>query len=136
MHVHAVSTRLVLVINISVLNFILFVGLSIKEGDRFLCDAILALEDELGTEWFKLGLCLDVDIGVLYRSKHSTSTLNDCRNGTRDMLIAWKQQFDKEATWDKIVAALREIKFNELAQKVEEQFIHSTIIVPSRCVEC
>ena len=110
-------------------------GMSIKEGDRFLCDAILALEDELGTEWFKLGLCLDVDIGVLYRSKRSTLTLNDCRNGTRDMLIAWKQQFDKEATWEKIVAALREIKFNELAQKVEEQFIHSTKVL-SRCVEC
>ena len=122
-------------VDTSVINFI--AGLNTKDGDRFLCDAILALEDELGTEWFKLGLCLDVDIGVLYRSKCSISTLNDCRNGTRDMLIAWKQQFDKEATWDKIVAALREIKFNELAQKVEEQFIHSTK-VPStcRCVEC
>ena len=45
------------------------------------------------------------------------------------MLIAWKQQFDKEATWDKIVAALREIKFNQLAQKVEEKFIHQQVPV-------
>ena len=100
-------------------------GMSIIEGDRFsVRDATLVLEDELGTEWFKLGLCLGVDIGDLHRYQHSTSTLNDCRNGTRDMLTAWKQKFGREANWDKIVTALREIKFNELAQKVEEQFIH------------
>ena len=39
---------------------------------------------------------------------------------------AWTDKFGREATWDKIVAALKEIKNNALAQHVKEQYIQPT----------
>lgn len=39
------------------------------------------------------------------------------------MLINWKDTFDSEATWEKIVVALGKIGNKALAQEVEKQFV-------------
>ena len=45
------------------------------------------------------------------------------RISTRQLLTAWTDKFGREATWDKIVAALKKINNNALAQYVKEQYI-------------
>ena len=42
------------------------------------------------------------------------------------MLTAWTDKFDREATWYKIVAALRKIGNNALAEQMEEKCIQPT----------
>ena len=84
---------------------------------------MLVLQDDLGTDWFTFGLHLDVDVRVLNRLNRSYLTHVDYRNSTREMLTAWTDKFGREATWDKIVAALRKVDHNALAQQVEEQYI-------------
>ena len=87
---------------------------------------MLALQDHVGTDWFTFGLYLGVDVHVLNRLNTSYLTHVDYRNSTREMLTAWTDKFDREATWDKIVAALRKIGNNALARKVEERYIRPT----------
>ena len=41
----------------------------------------------------------------------------------RQMLTKWKNKFDREATWSRIVYALKKTKNNSLAQEVEERFM-------------
>ena len=41
------------------------------------------------------------------------------------MLTKWKDKFGKEATWDKIVIALREIGQNALAHDLEAKHLQS-----------
>ena len=83
---------------------------------------MLALQDHV-EDWFTFGLHLGVYVHVLNRLNRSYLTHVDYRNSTREMLTAWTDQFDREATWDKIVAALRKIGNNRLAQRVEKQYI-------------
>lgn len=45
----------------------------------------------------------------------------DERTCVRQMLTKWKDTSDSEATWEKIVIALRKIGNNVLAKEVEEQ---------------
>ena len=85
---------------------------------------MLALQDDVGTDWFTFGLHLGVDVCVLNRLERSYLTHVDFRISTREMLTAWTHKFDREATWDKIVAALKNIKNNALAKRVEKQYIH------------
>ena len=87
---------------------------------------MLVLQDDLGTDWFTLGLHLGVDVHVLNRLNRPYLTHVDYRNTTREMLTAWTDKFGREATWYKIVAALRKIGNNALARHVEEQYIHPT----------
>ena len=63
---------------------------------------------------------------MLNRINRSYLTHIDNHNGIREMLTAWTDKFDREATWDKIVAALRKIGENSLARQVEEQYIQQT----------
>lgn len=39
------------------------------------------------------------------------------------MLTIWKDKFDREATWEKIVIALRKTGNKQLAREMEEQFV-------------
>ena len=87
---------------------------------------MLVLQNDLGTDWFTFGLHLDVDVHVLNRLNRSYLTHVDYRNSIREMLTAWTHKFGREATWDKIAAALRKIGNNALAQHVEEQYIQPT----------
>ena len=43
----------------------------------------------------------------------------------RQMLTKWENKFDKEATWDRIVYALKMINNKLLARKVEERYMQS-----------
>ena len=104
----------------------LYVNWPVKERGQFLCTAMLVLQDDLGTDWFTFGLHLGVDVCVLNRLNRSYLTHVDYRNSTREMLTAWTDKFGREATWDKIVAALRKIGNNALAQQVEEKYIQPT----------
>ena len=83
---------------------------------------MLALQDHV-EDWFTFGLHLGVDVHVLNRLNRSYLTHLDYRNSTREMLTAWTEKYDREATWEKIVAALRKIDKNALARQVEEQYI-------------
>ena len=87
---------------------------------------MLVLQDVLGTDWFTFGLHIGVDVHVLNRLNRSYLTHVDYRNSTREMLTAWTDKFGREATWDKIVAALRKIGHYALAQQVEEEHIQPT----------
>ena len=86
---------------------------------------MLAIQDHV-EDWFTFGLHLDVDVCVLNRLERSYLTHVDCRISTRQLLTAWTDKFGKGATWDKIVAALKKINNNALAQHVKEQYIQST----------
>ena len=87
---------------------------------------MLALQDDLGTDWFTFGLHLGVDVPVLNRLNRSYLTHVDYRNSMREMLTAWTDKFGREATWDKIVAALRKSGHCALAELVEEEHIQPT----------
>ena len=95
-----------------------------SEKKQFLRAAMLVLQDCLGTDWFTFGLHLDVDVHVLNRLSRSYLTHVDYRNSTREMLTAWTDKFGSKATWDKIVAALRKIGNNALAELVEEEYVY------------
>ena len=49
----------------------------------------------------------------------------DKRTSVRHMLTKWKDKFGKEATWDKIVDALRNIGQNALARDLEARHMQS-----------
>ena len=98
-----------------------------SEQDQFLGAAMLALQDHVGRDWFTFGLHLGVDVRVLNRLNNSYLKHMDYQVSTREMLTAWMDKFDREATWDKIVAALRKIGNNALAHHVQEQYIQPTV---------
>ena len=50
----------------------------------------------------------------------------DYRNSIREMLTAWTDKFGREATWDKIVAALRKMGNNVLTERTNGGKVHST----------
>ena len=96
-----------------------------SERDQFLRTAMLALQDHV-QDWFTLGLHLGVDVHVLNRLERSYLTHVDYRVSTRQLLTTWTDKLGREATWDKIVAALKKINNNALAQHVKEQYIQPT----------
>ena len=49
----------------------------------------------------------------------------DKQASVRHMLTKWKDKFGKEATWDKIVVALRKIGQNALAHDLEDKHLQS-----------
>ena len=102
-----------------------FAGLVKKENDQFLRDVILALQDHLIKEWFTFGLYLDLSVTELNVLETNSVAHADKRASVRHMLTKWKDKFDKEATWDKIVVALRKIGQNALAHDLEDKHMQS-----------
>ena len=100
-------------------------GLAAKERDKFLRDVILALQDHLIKEWFTFGLYLDLSVNELYVLETNSLAHADKRTIVRHMLITWKDKFGQEATWDKIVDALKKIKQNSLARDLEGKYLQS-----------
>ena len=92
-----------------------------QERNQFLCEAILILQSALVKEWFTFGLHLGLDIDELYVIESNSMYYRDERTCVRQMLTKWKDTSDSEATWEKIVIALRKIGNNVLAKEVEEQ---------------
>ena len=106
--------------------YVCFAGLAKQEGNQFLCEAILILQNDLVKEWFTFGLHLGLGVAELNVIECNSQSYVDKRTCVRQMLIKWKDIFDEKATWEKIVIALRKIGSNALAQKVEETFVSMT----------
>lgn len=100
-----------------------FAGLARQEKNQFLRDAILILQNSLVQEWFTFGLYLGLDVAELNVIDSNSVSYSDKRYCVRQMLINWKDTFDSEATWEKIVVALGKIGNKDLAQEVEKQFV-------------
>ena len=100
-----------------------FAGLAQQEKNQFLRDAILILQNSLVQEWFAFGLYLGLDVAELNVIDSNSVSYSDKRYCVRQMLINWKDTFDSEATWEKIVVALGKIGNKALAQEVEKQFV-------------
>ena len=98
-----------------------FAGLTKQEKNQFLRTAILILQNALVKEWFTFGLHLGLDVYELNVIETNSVSYVDKRTCVRQMLTKWKDTFDSEATWEKIVIALRKIGNKALAQEVEEQ---------------
>ena len=81
---------------------------------------MLALQDHV-EDWYTFGLHVDVCVLKDWNLTHA-----DYRISTRQLLTVLTDKFGREATWDKIVAALKKIDNNALAQHVKEQYIQST----------
>ena len=99
-----------------------FAGLARQERNQFLQEAILILQNALVKEWFTFGLYLRLDVDELNVIETNSMYYRDERTCVRQMLTKWKDNFASEATWEKIVIALRKIGNSALAEEVEEQF--------------
>ena len=98
-----------------------FAGLARQERNQFLREAILILQNALVKEWFTFGLHLGLDVDELNVIKSNSMYYRDERTCVQQMLTKWKDTYSSEATWEKIVIALRKIGNNALAKEVEEQ---------------
>ena len=65
-------------------------------------DVIKALEDVAGTQWYDLGLQLEISPSTLDTIASDHQTANECK---RTMLGKWLQS-DPEASWEKLAVAL------------------------------
>ena len=66
-----------------------------------------------------------IEIDELNVLEVNSLSFPDKRTVVRQLLTKWKDTFDAEATWEKIIIALRKIGNNALAQEVEEQYFMS-----------
>ena len=98
-------------------------GLLEKERNKFLRELILALQDRLINNWFAFGLYLDLDPTELNVLEINSFSCADKRTSVRRMLTTWIDKFGKEATWNKIVDALRNIGLNALARDLEAKHL-------------
>ena len=76
-------------------------------------------------DWFTFGLHLGLKVEELNILENGYLSHPDQRICVRQMLTKWKNKFDREATWGRIVYALKKIKNNSLAREVEECFMQS-----------
>ena len=101
------------------------VGLAEGEREKFLSDVILALQDHLIKKWFTFGIYLNLTVTELNVLETNSLVHADKRASVRHMLTKWKDKFGKEATWDKIVDALRKSGQNALAKDLEDKHMQS-----------
>ena len=102
--------------------FVLQVWLRISKTRQFLKDVILALQDHFVKDWYTLGLHLGLHVKDLNVIEGNSLSYVDKRTCVRQLLTIWKDKFDREATWKKIVFAIRKTGNNSLAREVEEKF--------------
>lgn len=76
-------------------------------------------------DWYTLGLHLGLYVTDLNVIESNSLSSVDKRTCVRQMLTRWTDKLDREATWEKIVSALRKIGNKQLAREIEEQFIQS-----------
>ena len=69
-------------------------------------------------QWRTIGLLLDLDRRDLNIIKSDADNIHSCLEG---MLSLWLKQIDPPPSKSKIITVLRELKFNEEAQRLEEQ---------------
>ena len=100
-------------------------GIAEEERDKFLREAFLALQDHLIKEWFTFGLYLGLSVSELNVLETNSIAYAEKQASVRHMLTRWKDKFGKEATWNKIVDALRNMKQNALAKDLEAKHLQS-----------
>ena len=100
-------------------------GSAEEERDKFLREVFLALQDHLIKEWFTFGLYLNLSVTELNVLETNSVVHVEKRTSVRHMLTKWKDKFGTEATWDKIVDALRNIGQDTLARNLEAKHLQS-----------
>ena len=89
------------------------------------------LQDHLINDWFTFGLNLDLNVTELNVLEANSFGYADKRTSVRHMLTIWLDKFGKEATWNKIIDALRKIGLNALARDLEAKHLQ-----PKETGEC
>ena len=87
---------------------------------QFIRDVILKLQDHLVGDWFTFGLHLNLEYEEL-----QVIELNHLNWQRRfgQMIVKWIDRFGSGATWTNIVDALKKMKYDSLANEVEEEYI-------------
>ena len=93
-------------------------------------DVVVALKDVAGTQWYDLGLQLQLSPSTLDTIKADHHTSDDCK---RTMLRKWLQ-IDPEASWEKLAAALTLIGHKTTAAAVRRQFVRVAVQVVAETV--
>ena len=83
------------------------------------------LQDHLINDWFTFGLNLDLNVTELNVLEANSFGYADKRQSVRRMLTTWIDKYGEEATWNKIVDALRKIRQNALAHDLEAKHLQS-----------
>ena len=93
----------------------------------YLVPGLVELQDalsEVRARWYDLGLRLGLTPGTLDAIKTTYHHVaDDCM---REMLRTWLQETSKKACWSDVVAALRAMKRNDVADKVVGKYCDST----------
>ena len=79
-------------------------------------DVLLAVTDV--TEWYELGLQLSLPLSILDRIAADPDF-----NGHKRMMLHDWLQYDDEATWEKLAAALTKIGKKAIATNIRRQFL-------------
>ena len=79
-------------------------------------DVVFAVKDV--TEWYDLGLYLDLPDAIL-----ATIASHPDVEGHRRMMLSKWLQYDREATWEKLVSALLKMGKNVIAENIRRQFM-------------
>ena len=100
----------------------------LEESDlAILCNELTSISD-----WFTLGLNLGVPHHQLeeVRRNYSVEGLSACR---RETLVLWLQRVPN-ASWRDVVAALRQMRENTEAERIEQKYIVGP--VPASKLQC
>ena len=77
----------------------------------------------VATEWYQLGVLLldanrENELNII-----ETDTKNDAKTCCRKMFSKWLN-IDEQASWDKLIRALRYIQLNNVASDIEQMLLH------------
>ena len=78
------------------------------------------VRDEVAVKWYDLGVCLMIPHEQLDIIKSDTPF--DAKMCCTKMFQTWLQ-VDPKANWSKLIAALKEIKANTLAEKIKNNIL-------------
>ena len=90
----------------------------LKDLEVELRDVIVTLKDVAGTQWYDLGLQLQLSPSTLDTIASDHQTADDCK---RMMLRKWLQS-DPEASWEKLAVALSLTGHKTTAAVIRRQF--------------
>ena len=98
---------------------------------------LLDLELQEVSDWFCLGLYLDIPAPELYNIKHNI-TLHSLQEFRKEMFSVWMKKLP-EPTWSRVVKALMEIGRKRLAHKIALKYGKNSllkVLYTSICVQC
>ena len=91
------------------------------DGDSFLRDVILSVQNEIFWDWFAFGLQLGFEVNELRVLQDMAYKTADPMYGIREVLFKWRMKFPQAGTWDTIIEALKRINAVRLARQLEKQ---------------